>query len=109
VVFWVSAAVWLLALIAFAGYVFADRVLMPAADLLFSCPLYPSSSAYGDPYWSWSQLGKVCDFGSFERGPGLSRWAFLAALLGWGSALLVTARLMWRSREKTRAAPVTAL
>ena len=108
VAFWISAAVWFLALGAFTVYVFADWVLMPPGDSLFSCRLDPSSdpssAVYGDSYWSWSQLGEVCDFGSFERGPGLSRWAFGVGLLGWGSALLITARLLWRSRSLKRAA-----
>ena len=85
--------------------VFLEWVL--TADTPLSCSLgepgSQSESVYGESRWSWAELGEVCRFElpmipAFEQGPGLTRWGFVVALLGWGSALGLTARLVSRGR-----------
>lgn len=81
---------WLVAVLGFLVWLgFEAATLGPA-----SCELVPGSSLYGDASWSWLQLGQVCTWEhppesaeEWQRGPGLSRWMFVALLTAWFASL----------------------
>jgi hypothetical protein len=106
--YWLLVAIWILGTIGFVGALAVSRVLMGP----LSCALNSETSVYGQAHWSWEQLGTVCEWnlgpaGSFERGPGMERWAIVIALVSMGTALLLAGRLIfWSRRAALDASPM---
>jgi hypothetical protein len=99
---WLLFALWVIAVAGFVAALAVSRVLTGP----LSCELNSATSVYGQARWSWGELGTVCRWdlgtaGPFERGPGLSRWAFALALAGMGAALLLAGGSIRRARGRS--------
>jgi hypothetical protein len=101
VVYWLLVGLWVIAGVAFVGALVLARLVMSPS---MSCVRDSGSSDYGEPHWSWTHLGTVCeweyiDFGVFRRDPGYGRWAFVLAMVGMGAALAIAGELIRRNRR----------
>jgi hypothetical protein len=108
---WVLVAPWAIASVGFVTALLIGRTLMSDS---FSCALNPETSNYGKAHWAWEQLGTVCEWnlgtaGTFERGPGLVRWAVVVALGGMGAAVLLAGIVIHRVRRRSSSPPESEL
>jgi hypothetical protein len=83
-----AVGLWSMVVVGFVAWLGVEAALMgPAA-----CELTPGTSIYGEPAWSWWQLGQVCTWelpdaaGEYERGPGFSRWLLVVVFAMWAAS-----------------------
>jgi hypothetical protein len=85
-----AVGLWSMVVVGFVAWLGVEAALMgPAA-----CELTPGASIYGDPAWSWWQLGQVCTWElpvpagglEYERGPGFSRWLLVVVFAMWAAS-----------------------
>lgn len=94
VVWAVLAAVWAL-------FLTMDK------DSPLSCQLQPGDSVFGDPSWSWIDLGNYCtykvggDVGTITTAPGSGPLAVTILLIAWGVSMGI---LSWAGRRDMRSA-----
>jgi hypothetical protein len=108
---WVLVALWAIASAGFVAALLIGRTLM--SDTM-SCSLNPETSNYGTARWSWARLGTVCEWnlgpaGTFERGPGLARWAVVVTVAGMGAALILAGNVIHRARRHSLSPPESEL
>jgi hypothetical protein len=105
---WLLFALWVIATVGFVAALIVGRLVMSPT---LSCALNPETSNYGQAHWSWDQLGTVCEWnlgtaGTFERGPGMSRWAVAVALAGMGAAVVLAGQVIRRARRSSQGSPL---
>jgi hypothetical protein len=85
-----AVGLWSMVVVGFVAWLGVEAAVMgPAA-----CEPAPGTSIYGEPAWSWWQLGQVCtwelpvaDAGlEYERGPGFSRWLLIIVFVMWAAS-----------------------